>query len=415
MSTHFFCGTDDENGPQGFFASLPLDEDFGVLLLRVGIASLEATGLKGWGNEVAPIPLPVKIRKGRRSIGSSTVSPTHGIVRMGRTGVSDVRYGAVASSLPGPSSLRSPRKVVDNILPDHSESRRLRKGKGTQTQYRRGFNNEVRTVDLGNTEAAVRGSGVQWWRWLRELRAYLTTLWGVIKGLVVFLLERARGRVRISESVRKGRREPVARREGEKEPGVNMAPLEDQEGRDRALYERFLRDEDISDDDEEHILSESDDIHAESDEDSEEEEDEEERETEAITLFADFLRNGVASTSAIGSAGGHGEMVLAHLVHGTEGRFSGPLTRRRWNALVRQEGAARERLWDGSDREDGEDETWDVPSGKQTIFDHDSDTEKSFMDACVICTSEKRDVICWPCRCVYYPLPSCDIIFCSSL
>jgi hypothetical protein len=383
----------------------------------VGIASLEATGLKGWGNEVAPIPLPVKIRKGRRSIGSSTASPTHGIVRMGRTGVSDVRYGTAASSSAGPSSLRPPRNRGDHTLPESSESRRLRRGMGggggasTNPHYRRGFNNEVRTVDLGNTEAAAaaRGSGVQWWRWLREFYVYLATLWGVLRGLVVFLLERARGRVRISESVRKGRREPVARQEGEKARGadVDVAPLEDQEGRDRALYERFLRGEDISDDDEEHALSESDDVRAESDEESEEPEDEEEREAEAITLFADFLRNGGASTSAVGSAGGHGEMVLAHLVHGTEGRFSGPLTRRRWNALVRQEGGAGERrLWDG---EDGEDEAWDVPSGTQTIFDPDSDTEKSFVDACVICTSEKRDIICWPCRCVYYPFHSCDM------
>ncbi|KAF8888196.1 hypothetical protein CPB85DRAFT_1334718 [Mucidula mucida] len=34
------------------------DEDFGVLLLRVGTATLEATGLRGWGNEVAGVVAP---------------------------------------------------------------------------------------------------------------------------------------------------------------------------------------------------------------------------------------------------------------------------------------------------------------------------------------------------------------------
>ena len=38
--------------------NLPYEEDFIIILLRVGVASLEAAGLRGWTNEVAPIQRP---------------------------------------------------------------------------------------------------------------------------------------------------------------------------------------------------------------------------------------------------------------------------------------------------------------------------------------------------------------------
>ncbi|KAF9032860.1 hypothetical protein BDZ89DRAFT_1232998 [Hymenopellis radicata] len=44
--------------PLGLNAGGDWEEDFGVLLLRVGTATLEATGLRGWGNEVAGVVAP---------------------------------------------------------------------------------------------------------------------------------------------------------------------------------------------------------------------------------------------------------------------------------------------------------------------------------------------------------------------
>ena len=218
---------DDEANQLGFFQSLPFDEDFGVLLLRVGIASLEATGLRGWGNEVAPIQLPLRIRSRKRcgtpsgALGDpdgAQPRTTYGVVKMGRVGVGEVRYGSTTS--PGSSGgsdraststafsfSRIGRTTSVGVFRDLTISGRSRRRRGEGPTQIRGLSNEVRTVDLGISEPSGLGSGGgggPWWRWLRELGAFVAALWGVFKGMVMFLLDRARGRMSVRDEMAKG-------------------------------------------------------------------------------------------------------------------------------------------------------------------------------------------------------------------
>lgn len=399
---------DDDGGTQGFWTHLPLDEDFGVLLLRVGIASLEATGLRGWGNEVAPIALPGKAIKERKSRITPGPLPTYGTVRIGRMDVGEVGYGAYMprSSVSGSASA-GPLQIVD-------QGTSLRRRKGTdirpRKQARRGFNNEVRNIDLGNAEVAGqnRPGYTPLWRWLKEFYAYLVALWGVLKGFVMLLLDRARGRVRISESMRKGAREPLpaceagGERDDAQDLNADVSREERRRRKEKALYQRFLRGEDISDDDEDHTedtegtLSEDDEI-ADSDENQIDYETEDERQAEAITLFADLLRNGSGSDSLTEQINNGGEMVLAHLVHGG-GLSTGPLTRRGWNALF-QPGGLAGRRWSENEASESDDAGENqMRNSRRSIFDGEPGAEQRFENVCVICTNEKRDVICWPCR-----------------
>ena len=447
---------DDEANQPGFFQSLPFEEDFGVLLLRVGIASLEATGLRGWGNEVAPIQLPsrkVRNRWNRKRTSRGVLgdpagaepSTTYGAVKMGRLGVGEVQYGWTTTTTTPSSSHGSNRTSTSTGIASSSafsfaglgrmasmgmdvdvyhdlttSSRRRRRSVGP-TQVR-GLKNEVRTVDLGISESSgsgADGSG-SWRRWLREFRAFLAALWGVITGVVLFLLERARGRVRVRDEVAKG---------VHFSPGVDdrlvdgkdddRVSEEERKGvKEREVYQRFLRGEDISDDEDElDELTSSDEDEEDSVDGERDEEEEEEGGAEAVRLFTDLLRNPAghhgssSSSSPMTSSHQHGEMVLAHLMHGSTGASSGPLTRRRWNVLVKKDDPrARRSLYDQGELEDDDDDGFlEVPG--RTISDPygrgmDSDAEMERRrhganNLCVICTTEGRDIICWPCRYVF--------------
>lgn len=395
---------DDESNSQGFLANLPMEEDFGVLLLRVGIASLEATGLKGWGNEVAPISMPVKHGKTRLTLPAAA-----GTVRIGRMDVSDVQYGTYASRPPTSaftSALAGPSRLTDE---------KVSRGRKNEKQYRLGFNNEVRNIDAGVTDGAAQGrSGyTPWWRWLKEFYAYLATLLGVLKGLILFLLDRARGRVHISESIRKGTSgQSTSANDRAREQDDDLLDALHRETRrwkEKTLYQRFLRGEDISDDEDEDevrdTLSESSDVDPNVNSDEEDAEwDEDARQAEAVALFTDLMRNGgTSSLTRPGDDGSGGEMVLAHLMHGGGGSPSAPLTRWQWNALLQTGGVPLRRRWLGDDASFSGEENEDMRAlSTVALADEDVDSEllKRFENACVICTSEKRDVICWPCRCV---------------
>ncbi|KAF8163684.1 hypothetical protein B0H34DRAFT_650577 [Crassisporium funariophilum] len=394
---------DDElDSEPGFFQSLPFEEDFGVLLLRVGTASLEATGLRGWGNEVAPIRLPVKNRAWRRggrvprTDGGSTLAQTFGSVRMGRMDVGEVQYGSSHASA--------------------STSTGFRSSSNPNRQQQRGFLNEVRTVDLGNADSSRRGGNVTgsgWWRWVKAMGPFLVALWDVLKGLVVLILDRARSRGR----VRIWTRQPKA---AQGRPGLAAGRVisheeldeESREGKDdedaeevkrmareKEVYARFLRGEDISDDDEgsdggdEGWLEEEED-------DGEDEEQGQDNESEAMQLFTDLLRNGRDASGSSAAAGGSGEMVLAHLMHG-QGTSPGPLTRRRWNALVSQGGFTGVQ----GGYEELDDDAWSISNPGIAFEDEGGmESQRKLNNACVICTNEGRDIICWPCRC----LAMCD-------
>jgi hypothetical protein len=239
--------------------------------------------------------------------------------------------------------------------------------------------------------------------------------------MVLFLLERARGRVRVRDEVAKGAHFGPGfddrLTDGKDDDGVSEE--ESSTRKERETYQRFLRGEDISDDEDE-----VDDEPTSSDEDEEDSvdgeqdaEDEEEGGAEAVRLFTDLLRNtgghhgSSSSSTPMTSSHQHGEMVLAHLMHGSTGASPGPLTRRRWNALVRKEDPrARRSLYDQGELEEEDDNDFlEVPG--RTIsdpygpgMDTDAEMERRRHGAnnlCVICTTEGRDIICWPCRYVF--------------
>ena len=186
----------------------------------------------------------------------------------------------------------------------------------------------------------------------------------------------------------------------------------------REVYQRFLRGEDISDDEgevEEPTASDEDEKDSVGDEQEGEDEAEEEGSAEAPKLFTDLFQNTGGrddvsiSSSPMNSNHQSGEMVLAHLMHGATGASPGPLTRRRWNALVRNEDHGRRPSYNQGELEEDEDDGFfEAPVARWRILDPygswrdpAAEVERPHHGAhnlCVICTTETRDIICWPCR-----------------
>jgi len=398
---------DDDEATPGFFESLPLEEDFGVLLLRVGVASLEATGLRGWGNEVAPINLPLQARRRRdgNAIDASDTQPTYGMVRMGRLGAGEVHYGSSSTTQVGSTAV----------------SRRRNKSTSSSKKNVRGYNNEVRTVDLGITDVGDISRSYRW-KWIKEFWYLVVAFGGVLKGLVVFLVERAKGRVRMRDFAVVKPGSGIAAQGNSEQQQVNGDEEKIAEAlkkkKEREIYQRFLRGEEISDDeDDEGEDEEYGDVAEDSDEESisEDGEEHEDREAEAISLFKDLLRNPYAraqspSTTIDPDGSSGGEMVLAHLAHSglATGVSSSPLTRRRWNALFNNNNRLRDRFRESPSPGSGEYDDynpWEVNGSeigtRRTIFDEDNgQQQQGIQSMCVICTVSARDIICWPCRCV---------------
>jgi len=324
----------------------------------VGTASLEATSLRGWNNEVAPIRLPV----------APHTFSAFGTVRLGRQGVGEIASGF-------------------SLFQPTGRTRRSNAGRS-----QRGFTNEVRNVDVGIVDGSnsnVNG-GDSWTRWIKELKPFLLALWGAMKGLVMLLVETA-----------KRRRLPSSEPDSGliKSPGPWSAgrPGASRKGKDRDVYARFLDGEDISDDetddwearqedgDEDEVygvgLSATRDPSSGSVSESGEEDAEDDEETEAVQLLADFMRPRDGQS-------GNGELVLAHLAHAEGSPRTGPLTRRRWANLANGLSNLRNRTPHGGEDED--DLVWDADVNVSATS-----------SACVICTTENRDIVCWPCRCVF--------------
>ncbi|KAF6748584.1 hypothetical protein DFP72DRAFT_916357, partial [Ephemerocybe angulata] len=345
---------DDQGGVWEFLSTLPFDEDFGVLLLRIGTASLEATGLRGWSNEVAPIAAAIPPGRRRRIMareaaatqGLADARPSeYGRVRMGRAGAGGVQVGGRA--IAGPSRQAS---VVGGGL------RRRRQGAP-------GLHNEVRTVDLGVSSLEGDGERVnatmrsRLFRYLEESARYLGSLWAAFKGLLRVaraglawaIMERSSKMHAVRRRVHRQRQaeeEKWLERERWAEEERERERERESEERERDLYEQFLRGDEITDDEQEYQDEEVEEVELDDEngrEEGEEQDDGSEDEREAFGLFSDLLRN-----EGDTSGGGNGAVVLAHLLD------KSPMTPAR--------------------------------------------------SVCVICTSEARDVICWPCRC----LAMCD-------
>lgn len=263
---------------------------------------------------------------------------------------------------------------------------------------RRGFNNDVRIIDLGHARSSGPFSGplnrsvVAFWQ-------FLVVLWGVIRGLVLFLLDRARRRVGDSGRERKSRQ--AVSKEGDIGEGEESTSDNETET-DAEVYQRFLKGEDITDDDDEDAMEG---ILADSDgEEMSEESDEErhflEREGEVVDLFTDLLRNSegrdngtVPSLEHVNGNGSSGEMALAHLLHGSVAA-SRPLTRRVWNTLT-------QRGYFDSNSDNlsfGDQQALELVNDRYYKGAEERDREKGLQHICVVCMLESREIICWPCR-----------------
>ncbi|KAJ7712454.1 hypothetical protein B0H16DRAFT_1813377, partial [Mycena metata] len=298
--------------------SPPYEEDWSVVLLRVGTASLEATGLRGWGNEMPAVAAaPLSQARDRRY-------PEYGTARLGPSGVMYVSSGFGAAG---------------------------------NRHRRRGLANEVREVDVGvGAGSPAFGAALINLRWIREAWRFVSLAWVIGRNL----LSGVWGLV-VSGGKSWGRR----RVEVVDPDAVHDEPEEEETEEPDTMYTRFLRQEEISDDEEEWDLGDS------SDSDDEPEREQEFAEAETVGLYADLA----ASTST--------SVMLAHMSHDGES----PLTRRRYGSLVDAGPPAPE-----------------APVIRTIAAHYERFIEltvdlQHFLN-CVICTCDPREIICWPCRCL---------------
>ncbi|KAK0196477.1 hypothetical protein F5146DRAFT_1152389, partial [Armillaria mellea] len=344
------------------------DEDFGVLILRVGTASLEATGLRGWGNEMGTVVAP------RRNFHVHEIE--YGSVEMSRSGVVTVIPGSVA-------------------VPSSGRNRNRRR-----TMW--GWKNEIRAVHVREGDTSTGGSvgipgiiGVSR-LWLREAWRYVRGVCKVLRTAFGMFWERFRAKKVTHDWIAPRRRLQV---------GKDLDTPEE-EGYEEDAYDKFVQGDELSDDDDDdewdhdNASSSSSDEEDEGD-DEDEDEGDEERDREALVLYADLRSN--ESTPGVSSS-----TLLAHMIH-TGGS---PLTRRRYDAML--DGEMHRDAVPGNLSPSGTSASLRAYANAHAFLFLAASTAKSddFSSAdgddrrqnCVICTTEAREIICWPCRC----LSMCD-------
>ncbi|TCD66792.1 hypothetical protein EIP91_000928 [Steccherinum ochraceum] len=322
------------------------EEDFTVVMFRLGTASLEATSVAGLGNEVSGI----SATPGRLSRHASDDQPT----------IELHRSGAMSYSGPGRNA-------------------------------KRGLANEITHIKAGGGAASQPGSWVDSvvdHAWRREVTRFGRTLWRVLKGTWA---RTWRWWKRVPPvTAGESRTQVVLQRTTPTPHGVNH-PDDD--------YARFLRGEDVSDDEEDNEefsprsrsvtpfdAFEDEGESGDEDEDLEGKTGNPTEDGEAVSLYADLA----LSPSDSGSA----HLLLAHMTTTS----SPPLTRRRYTRLVSSNLSLR--LRDGEAEDDDLDdfilERREDAARRRTLPEEDP-TRRN----CVICTVEPRQIICWPCRCVW--------------
>ncbi|KAK0211329.1 hypothetical protein DFS33DRAFT_371615 [Desarmillaria ectypa] len=325
------------------------DEDFGVLILRVGTASLEATGLRGWGNEVGAVVAP------RRNIHVRDIE--YGTLEMSRSGAVTVIPGSV-------------------VVPSSGRHRNKRR-----TMW--GWKNEIRVVHVREEETPSGGSvgipgiiGVSR-LWLREMWRYVKGVCKVGRTAFKMFWDIIRGR-----KMKKVWMVPPSRCLEIVDDLSTRDNVED-EGDEEGLYDRFVKGDELSDDDDDDEWDNDDAASVSSDEEDEDEGDEE-RDREALALYADLRAR--ESTPGVSSS-----TLLAHMTYAG----GSPLTRRRYDALLDGETSIHYRSVVQADLS---------PSASSTAKSDDFSSYDDPRQTCVICTTEAREIICWPCRC----LTMCD-------
>jgi hypothetical protein len=305
------------------------DEDFSIVLLRLGTASLEATSVAGLGNEV----------------GGVTVSETT-IANKPHT-----EYGSVEINRFGVTS-------ISNTM----------EGRGRRRKLKEGFANEIKNIK------ASSGEGELWVNsaWYRELVRFGVSVGKFAKGLWRLAWDGLRGRVRRrSQDVVAPGREGITSLE-------RMATNASDESDEPDIYDRFLRGETVTDDEEEYEPTRRSRTTSVSGTPSTMSDDNDESET--VGLYADLSSAASTSTSA--------PVLLAHMTD----TAASPLTRRRYSRLVAGEATSPEQ---GSVFDD-----WSkIIDDRRSMFGPvATDGLAESRRNCVICTVEPRQIICWPCR-----------------
>lgn len=263
-----------------------VDEDFGVVLIRLSTASLEVTSAAGLGNEVGGVT--------STNLAKHMHTQDQGMLEIDRAGVVSI----------APAFDRRGRK-------------RLRK---------RGFANEIGNVKPKMQRADSWADAMVNIQWLKALGTFFLTVVKVSIQLSkrVWAIVRNKGRSRDSH-IQEAAQNPPA--------DVN----EDEDAMDDAeVFRRFLHGDTFSDDDDdfEPTQSTAQDIEQESGSTpSEDGDDADDADGEAVQLYADLSQEAATSASA--------PLLLAHMTSDS------PLTRRRYRKLVsepRREESADE--WD---------------------------------------------------------------------
>jgi len=253
------------------------DEDFGVVLIRLGAASLEATSVAGLGNEVAAVSSTNTAVSLRRDGGSH-----QGFLELDRAG------------------------VVSMTWPD--DHGRKRGGN------RRGFANEITQVKVHSLTIDTWMDSMVHLRWYKELWKFLVAIWVALRGLLRGVWSCVRGIRRTSTT-------PI-----EREISDSGDLRGDDEGEERdIIYEKFLLGDTLSDDDEDFDPSSDSRFppgSPTSTSDGEISDEDGPDSGETVQLYADLSTDTTASSSA--------PLLLAHMVNTS----TSPLTRLRYRKLV---------------------------------------------------------------------------------
>lgn len=307
------------------------DEDFSVVLLRLGTASLEATSVAGLGNEVGGV-----------TVSDTTIaSKPH------------IEYGSVEMNRFGVTS-------ISNMV----------EGRGRRRKMREGFANEVKGVKASSNEGDLWLNST----WYRELarfgagvRKFAKGLWRLVWG---GLSRRARRRPQGIFPPARGGTTPLER----------MPSSASDESDEQGIYDRFLRGETVTDDEEEFEPTRRSRTASISGTTSTTSDDGEESET--VGLYADLSSAASTSTSA--------PVLLAHMTD----TATSPLTRRRYSRLVSGGGTI-----SPEHRTVFDDWSKIIDDRRSTLGSAEEDDGLSESRRnCVICTVEPRQIICWPCR-----------------
>lgn len=311
------------------------DEDFSIVLLRLGTASLEATSVAGLGNEVGGVQVP------DTTTDSNKPHTEYGSVEMNRFGVTS----------------------ISNTT----------EGRGRRRKLKEGFANEIKNVK------ASSGEGELWIdsAWYRELVRFAVGLGRLARGLWRLISGGLRGR-----ALRRTPDNTASTREGTGSVERHPVDVSEDASDEADIYDRFLRGETVSDDEEDfdpfqrsRTGSVSGTPSTTSDHDD----------AETLGLYADLSSAASTSTSA--------PLLLAHMIDTS----ASPLTRRRYSRLVSGED-------NHLPNQDPPVNDWSkIMDARKSTFKsvEDNDGLAEARRNCVICTVEPRQIICWPCRCVY--------------